>query len=107
MRLINADDLFLDIQTDEEMRLGEHLLWVKERIDKAPTIDAVPIGCLELEKRDCGFADQCDMGSSFTRQRERACKDIIDWWKSPNYKRCLDVAEKRGFMSKRWTKEES
>ena len=39
-RLIDADELYLDIQTDEEMRLGEeNLLWVRERIyDVAPTI---------------------------------------------------------------------
>jgi hypothetical protein len=37
-RLIDADELFWDIQTDEQMRLGEHLAWVKERIDDAPTI---------------------------------------------------------------------
>ena len=39
-RLIDADELYLDIQTDEEMRLGnENLLWVRERIfDNAPTI---------------------------------------------------------------------
>ena len=37
-RLIDADELFLDIQTDEQMRLGEHLAWVRERIEDAPTI---------------------------------------------------------------------
>lgn len=37
-RLIDADELFLDIQTDEEMRLGENLKFVKERIDKASAI---------------------------------------------------------------------
>ena len=37
-RLIDADELYLDIQTDEEMRLGEHLKWVKDRFDTAPTI---------------------------------------------------------------------
>ena len=39
-RLVDADELYLDIQTDEEMRLGEeNLLWVRERIyDVAPTI---------------------------------------------------------------------
>ena len=39
-RLIDADELYIDIQTDEEMRLGnENLLWVRERIfDYAPTI---------------------------------------------------------------------
>lgn len=26
------------IETDEEMRLGEHLEWVKDRFDTAPTI---------------------------------------------------------------------
>ena len=36
--LIDADELFWDIQTDEQMRLGKHLAWVKERIDNAPTI---------------------------------------------------------------------
>ena len=36
--MIDADELFWDIQTDEQMRLGEHLAWVKERIDSAPTI---------------------------------------------------------------------
>ena len=37
-RLIDAEELRLDIQTDEQMRLGEHLEWVEERIDSAPTI---------------------------------------------------------------------
>ena len=37
-RLIDADELFLDIQTDEQMRLGEHIAWVRERIEDAPTI---------------------------------------------------------------------
>ena len=39
-RLIDADELYLDIQTDEEMRLGEeNLLWVRQRIyDVAPTV---------------------------------------------------------------------
>ena len=37
-RLIDADELFLDIQTDEQMRLGEHLAWVRERIEDAPTV---------------------------------------------------------------------
>lgn len=37
-RLIDAEELRLDIQTDEQMRLGEHLAWVEERIDNAPTI---------------------------------------------------------------------
>jgi len=37
-KLIDADELFLDIQTDEQMRLGEHLAWVRKRIEDAPTI---------------------------------------------------------------------
>ena len=37
-RLIDADELFLDIQTDEQMRLGEHIAWIRERIKDAPTI---------------------------------------------------------------------
>jgi len=37
-KLIDADELFLDIQTDEQMRLGEHLAWVRERIEDAPTV---------------------------------------------------------------------
>ena len=44
-RLIDADELYLDIQTDEEMRLGEHLKWVKERFNDAPTI-------IEADKED-------------------------------------------------------
>lgn len=42
--LIDADELFLDIQTDEQMRLGEHLAWVKERIDEAPTVIGAEVG---------------------------------------------------------------
>ena len=38
-RLIDADELYLDLQTDEKMRLGnENLRWVEYRIDYAPTI---------------------------------------------------------------------
>jgi hypothetical protein len=51
-RLIDADELFLDIQTDEQMRLGEHLAWVKERIDNAqPIIEADK----EVQDADCNL----------------------------------------------------
>lgn len=43
-RLIDADELFLDIQTDEQMRLGEHLAWVRERIEDTPTVIAADKG---------------------------------------------------------------
>lgn len=75
---------------------------IEDDIDNLPTIDAIPIGCLELEKADCSFSDQCDMGSSYTRERERACKNIIEWWKTPSYQKCLSVATERGFVSKKW-----
>ena len=103
MRLINADAL---IEKCGEWYLEEgtetgFIGTLKSLIDEQPTIDAVPIGCLELEKRDCSFADACDMGSSYGRERERACKNIIEWYKTPNYQRCLEVAEQRGFIKER------
>ena len=57
MRLINADELiatFMNNALDFDSAI--------ELIESVPTIDAIPIGCLELEKRDCSFANQCDMG---------------------------------------------
>lgn len=114
MRLINADDLeelFREViggiaKKPEMTRDLEHMVrasaMVIEMIKDAQEIDAIPIGCLELEKRDCGFADQCDMGSSYHRERERSCKNIIEWWKSPSYERCLEVATQRKFVEKRW-----
>lgn len=97
MRLINADKLiaeFMNNALDYDSAI--------ELIESVPTIDAIPIGCLELERRDCSFAVQCDMGSSYERERERACKNIIEWWKTPSYQRCLQVALERGFVKKRW-----
>lgn len=49
-RLIDADELYLDIQTDEEMRLGEHLGWVKDRFDNALTIIEADKGESEVEE---------------------------------------------------------
>lgn len=98
MRLIDADKLiaeFMNNTLDYESAI--------ELIESVPTIDAMPIGCLELEKRDCGFADQCDMGSSYGRERERACRNIIEWWKTPSYQRCLEVAISRGFVDMKWS----
>lgn len=98
MRLIDADKLIAEFMNnslnyDSSIELIESML----------TIDAIPLGVLELEKRDCGFADQCDMGSSYGRERERACKNIIEWWKTPSYQRCLQVALERGFVDKKWS----
>ena len=73
-----------------------------ELIERVPTIDAIPIGCLELEKRDCSFANQCDMGGGYERERERACQNIIKWWNTPSYQKCLKVATQRGFVKKKW-----
>lgn len=95
MRWIDEDDMTVD---DTEEKRGI----IASLVGGVPTIDAIPIGCLELEKRDCAFADQCDMGSSYGRERERACKNIIEWWKTPSYQRCLEVAITRGFVDKEW-----
>ena len=37
-RLIDADELFLEFQTDEQMRLGENLQYVRKTIEDAPTV---------------------------------------------------------------------
>ena len=100
MRLINADELIAKYRDSGISTRVDNFV---ELIEDTQTIDAIPIGCLELEKRDCGFADQCDMGSSYGRERERACKNIIDWWKTPSYQKCLDVATERGFVKKKWS----
>lgn len=98
MRLIDADAI-LDYAFHSKLKIYDD---VKEIVDEMPTIDAVPVGCLELEKRDASFADACDMGSAYSRERERACKNIIEWWESPSYERCLEVATQRGFVQKKW-----
>jgi hypothetical protein len=46
-RLIDADELFLEFQTDEQMRLGENLQYVRKTIDNAPTV-------IEAEGEDNG-----------------------------------------------------
>lgn len=103
MRLIDADALFDKMQNTLDMQELYLPIHLKELvIDEMPTIDAVPVGCLELEKRDCSFADACDMGSRYARERERACENIIDWYKSPIYDRCLKAATERGFVQKQW-----
>lgn len=97
MRLIDADKLIAEFMNNS-LNYDSSI----ELIESMPTIDAIPLGVLELEKRDCGFADQCDMGSSYGRERERACKNIIEWWKTPSYQMCLQVALERGFVKERW-----
>ena len=37
-RLIDADELYLSIQTDEQQRLGEHLRYVYDEIQNAYTV---------------------------------------------------------------------
>lgn len=37
-RLIDADELYLSIQTDEQQRLGEHLRYVYDEIQSAYTV---------------------------------------------------------------------
>lgn len=98
MRLIDADKLIAEYMNNT-LAYDSSI----ELIESMPTIDAIPLGVLELEKRDCGFAAQCDMGSSYGRERERACKNIIEWWKTPSYQRCLQVALERGFVDKKWS----
>lgn len=98
MRLIDADKLIAEFMNNS-LNYDSSI----ELIESMPTIDAIPLGVLELEKRDCGFADQCDMGSSYGRERERACKNIIEWWKTPSYQRCLEVAVSRGFVDMKWS----
>lgn len=67
-------------------------------IKELPEVEAIPIGCLELEKADCAFSICTDMGSSYEYDRERACKNILEWYGSPRYQRCYEVAQKRGFI---------
>lgn len=108
MRLVNIDEVKEAIRIDCENADAKEQKAIAQalyKLDDVPTIDAIPIGCLELEKRDCSFADQCDMGSSYGRERERACKNIIDWWKTPSYQRCLDVATERGFVKEKWSED--
>ena len=100
MRLINADELiatFMNNALDFDSAI--------ELIESVPTIDAIPIGCLELEKRDCSFANQCDMGGRYEIQMGRACQEIIKWWKTPRYQKCLEVAEQRGFVKQKWSED--
>ena len=97
MELINKEDV-LKVMHELWGDSGELL----DRIKDIPEIDAIPVGCLELERRDCAFAVQCDMGSSWTMAREKACKNIIEWWKTPSYDKCLEVAGQRGFIKKHW-----
>ena len=52
--------------------------------------NSIPIEVLESEYYGCKFADQCDMGSRYDREKARAIKIILDWFKTPSYQDRLD-----------------
>ena len=47
--------------------------------------NAIPIEVLESEYKGCIFADQCDMGTRYDREKARAILTIYDWFKTPSY----------------------
>ena len=102
MELIDKASVIAIIQDMHGLARADVISNAVNQVIAMSTIDAVPVGCLELEKRDASFADACDMGSAYSRERERACKNIIEWWESPSYERCLEVATQRGFVQKKW-----
>ena len=60
--------------------------------------NSIPAGCLELEKMDKEMNIQTDMGGRYDYARAESCNNILEWFRSPAYKRCLKVAHQRGFI---------
>ena len=47
--------------------------------------NSIPIEVLESEYYGCKFANQCDMGSRYDREKARAIKIILEGFKTPSY----------------------
>lgn len=94
MRLVDADAINRYL---EKQGLPRILV-----LDTAPTIDAVPIGCLEFERRNQGLENASTLGNTNARDRMNACKNIMDWYKSPMYPKSLESAEQLGLITQKW-----
>lgn len=100
LRLINADH-FIETTTqaiaDAEGSLTRDyrngVLCALRLLEEEPEISAIPLGCLELE-----LVKQIDQGSAHIGKRGKACSNIIDWYGTPNYQRCLETALQGGFI---------
>lgn len=56
------------------------------------TDEAVPLRVLEMAILMVNAADQCDQAGQWDRDHRRACRHILDWYNSNDYKITCDKA---------------
>lgn len=66
------------------------------------TDEAIPLKVLEMAIVMVNAADQCDQAGQWDRDHRRACRHILDWYNSNDYKITCDkagaTADKHGRM---------
>lgn len=70
---------------------------VKQVVEEAPEIEAIPIDVLKHELAGISAADQCDQGNSYNRELERAIKTVLKWRDSPAYQMRLESMRRFGW----------
>lgn len=100
MPLERALEIAADYINLEEKRRVHTYIEVREAIMTLIVYarNSIPAGCLELEKMDKEMNIQTDMGGRYDYARAESCNNILEWFRSPAYKRCLKVAHQRGFI---------
>lgn len=67
------------------------------------TDEAIPLKVLEMAIVMVNAADQCDQAGQWDRDHRRACRHILDWYNSNDYKITCDkagaTADKHGKMT--------
>ena len=54
--------------------------------------EAIPIKVLEMAIVMVNAADQCDQAGHWDREHRRACRHILEWYNSDDYKITCDKA---------------
>ena len=66
--------------------------------------EAIPLKALEMAIVMVNAADQCDQAGQWDRDHRRACRHILDWYNSNDYKITCDKAGANGAKHGKWTK---
>ncbi len=87
MRLIDADEIVSKLKNKminpQTVFINTVLLGL---IDKAPTVDAIPVAVIKRAISGISLADQCDQAGRYELELRAALERVLKWYGSPEYK---------------------
>ena len=66
---------------------GNKTAWAvtEQNIEKAPTVEAIPIAVIKHAIAGISAADQCDQAGRYERELRDALNKVLEWYGSPGY----------------------